>query len=109
MAVRDGYIAGGRSIVALPVGSRQGIRNGNTYSIWSPGETVPDRIGNRAEMAAQLDRVNLPNERVGDLMVFRTFEDVSYAILMRGALPVHVGDYLKHPDATTSTFVDNLN
>ena len=101
MAVRDGYIAGGRSIVALPVGSRQGIRNGNTFSIWSPGETVPDRIGNRAEMAAQLDRVDLPNERVGDLMVFRTFEDVSYAILMRGALPVHVGDYLKHPDATT--------
>ena len=101
LAVRDGYVAGSRSIVAIPIGSKQGVRNGNTFSIWSPGVTVPDRIGNRAEMAAQLDRVELPNERVGSLMVFRTFENVSYAIVMLNALPVHVGDYLKHPDATT--------
>jgi hypothetical protein len=101
MAVRDGFIAGSRSIVALPIGSKQGVRNGNTFSIWSPGETVPDRIGNRSEMAAQLDRVDMPNERVGTLMVFRTFENVSYAIVMLSALPVRVGDYLKHPDATT--------
>jgi len=99
MAVRDGYIAGARSIVALPIGSKQGVRNGNTYSIWTPGEIVPDRIGNRAEMAAQLDRVTLPNERVGNLMVFRTFENVSYAIVMLDALPIRVGDYLKNPDA----------
>ncbi|HWR95154.1 MAG TPA: LysM domain-containing protein [Arenimonas sp.] len=99
MAVRDGYIAGSRSIVALPVGSKQGVRNGNTYSIWSPGDEVPDRIGNRAEMAAQLDQVKMPNEYVGTLMVFRTFENVSYAVVMMGARPVHVGDYLKHPDA----------
>jgi hypothetical protein len=101
MAVRDGMVAGGRSIVALPIGTRQGVRNGNTYSVWAPGDTVPDRVRNRSEMVAQLDRVTLPNDRVGELMVFRTFEDVSYAILMRGALPVHVGDYLKHPNATT--------
>ena len=75
------------------------MRNGNTFSIWSPGETVPDRIGNRSEMAAQLDRVDMPNERVGTLMVFRTFENVSYAIVMLSALPVRVGDYLKNPDA----------
>jgi hypothetical protein len=101
MAVRDGYVAGSRSIVAIPVGARQGVRNGNTFSVWTPGSIVPDRIGNRSEMVAQLDRVAMPNEKVGELMVFRTFEDVSYAVLMRGALPVHVGDYLKHPNATT--------
>lgn len=99
MAVRDGYVAGSRSIVALPVGSKQGVRNGSTYSIWSPGDEVPDRIGNRAEMAAQLDKVKMPNEYVGTLMVFRTFENVSYAIVMMDARPIHVGDYLKHPDA----------
>ena len=99
MAVRDGYIAGGRSIVALAVGSKQGVSNGSTFSVWSPGEVVPDRIANRAEMAAQLDKVTLPSEYAGTIMVFRTFENVSYAIAMLDAKPIQPGDILKDPNA----------
>jgi hypothetical protein len=99
MAVRDGLIAGARSIVAIPVGSQQGIRNGNSYSVWTPGEIVPDRINKRAELAAQLDRARMPNEYVGTIMVFKTFDNVSYAIVMKNALPIHVGDVLKSPNA----------
>lgn len=99
MAVRDGVIAGGRDIVALAVGSKQGVVNGSTFSVWSPGEVVPDRIANRPEMAAQMNTVKLPSEYVGTIMVFRTFEDVSYAIVMKNANPIHPGDILKDPNA----------
>jgi hypothetical protein len=33
-------------------------------------------------------------------MVFRTFEKVSYGLVMDGIRPVRVGDSLKNPDAT---------
>ena len=99
IAVRDGMIAGGRSIVAIPLGSLQGIRNGNTYSIWRPGDVEADRIKHGNEIAAQSDRKHMPQERVGTLMVFRTFDKVSYAIVMNNALPIMPGYFLRHPDA----------
>ena len=33
-------------------------------------------------------------------MVFRTFDRMSYGLLMDGTKEIHVGDVLKHPDAT---------
>ena len=99
IAVRDGMIAGGRSIVAIPLGTLQGIRNGNTYSIWRPGDVEADRIKYDNEIAAQSDRKHMPQERVGTLMVFRTFDKVSYAIVMNNALPIMPGYFLRHPDA----------
>jgi hypothetical protein len=98
MAVSDSMVAGGRWVVAIPVGSKQGVRNGNTYDVWSQGATVPDRIEHSNEIAAQLDKVNMFREKAGTIMVFRTFENVSYAVVMLNALPVKVGDYLKNPN-----------
>jgi hypothetical protein len=42
--------------------------------------------------------VFLPRDYVGHLMVFRTFAHVSYALIMDGIRPVHVGDRLFEPD-----------
>ena len=44
-------------------------------------------------------RVRLPDEFAGHLMVFRTFDKVSYAMVMDTIKPVQVGQELKHPDA----------
>jgi hypothetical protein len=41
----------------------------------------------------------MPDEFVGHVMVFRTFDKVSYGLIMDGIKPVRVGDLLKHPDA----------
>lgn len=98
MAVSDSMVAGGRWVVAIPVGSKQGVRNGHTYDVWSDSQTVADNIGHYQEIAAQLDKVKMIREKVGTIMVFRTFDDVSYAIVMLNALPINVGDYLKNPN-----------
>jgi hypothetical protein len=39
----------------------------------------------------------VPEERYGVLMVFRTFERVSYAIIMDTSRPVNVSDVVRNP------------
>jgi hypothetical protein len=43
--------------------------------------------------------VRLPDEFSGHVMVFRTFDKVSYGLVMDGIKPTRVGFELKHPDA----------
>ena len=100
MAVADGLQAGPNLVVAISVGARDGIRNGHVMSIWNEGTVVPDTVAHRGLMAAKADKVQLPDEFVGNLMVFRTFDKVAYALVMDGIRPVQHGDVLKHPDAT---------
>jgi hypothetical protein len=57
-------------------------------------------IGHRFTMAAKHDSVAMPDEFMGHVMVFRTFDKISYGLVMDAIKPVRVGDLLKHPDAT---------
>ena len=99
VASRDGLVSGSRDIIAIPLGSKQGVVNGSTYAILRPGDTVGDRIANRAELAARADSVRMPDERVGTAMVFRTFDNMSYAIVMENAKPIRAGYLLANPDS----------
>ena len=44
-------------------------------------------------------KVRLPDEYASHVMVFRTFDKVSYALVMDSYKPTRVGYELKHPDA----------
>lgn len=100
LAVADASVAAGpNSVVALSVGSRDGVRNGMVFSTWQPGATVTDSVTHRNALAAGFDRMALPDEFSGRVMVFRSFDRVSYALVMEAIRPVGVNDHLKHPDA----------
>ena len=104
LAVADGFTTGGpRDIVAISVGARDGVDNGTVFSSWRVGNSVVDRVengGGRSEDTfGKADKVRLPDEFSGHLMVFRTFDKVSYAMVMDTIKPVQVGQELKHPDA----------
>jgi hypothetical protein len=43
-------------------------------------------------------KVELPSERAGELMVFRTFDKVSYALVMQTYRPAHMWDRVSNPD-----------
>ncbi|MDO9139840.1 MAG: peptidoglycan-binding protein, partial [Methylobacter sp.] len=43
------------------------------------------------------DQVKLPDELAGTLMVFRPFERVSYALVMKATQALHVLDKVKTP------------
>ena len=42
-------------------------------------------------------KLKLPEERYGLVLVFRTFEKVSYALVMQSSLAVHVSDVVEKP------------
>ena len=105
MAVADHDKFGGtRDVIAISGGAREGIDNGTVFSLWKRGKAVSDKV------ASGLDRdedfrpggksVRVPDEFAGHAMVFRTFDNVSYALVMSSVKPVHTGYELKHPDAT---------
>lgn len=104
IAVADMLSTGGpRDVVALSVGARDGIDNGTVFSTWRVGSLAPDRVAKGIERGedtlGRADRVRLPDEFAGHLMVFRTFDKVSYALVMDSIRPTKVGHELKHPDA----------
>ena len=94
---------GPRQVVALSRGSADGVENGQTFSIYQPGERVVDRTdyteGSVRKFFHPHDaKVTLPPEFIGHVMIFRTFERVSYGLVMDGVKPVHLGDFLYDPD-----------
>jgi hypothetical protein len=86
-------------VVALSTGRADGIDNGTVFSLWRGGIDKPDRVRNRNQIAAYHDSVVLPDEYIGHVMVFRTFDNVSYGLVMDSIKHAKIGDYLKNPDA----------
>jgi len=104
MAVADTLTTGGpRDVIALSVGARDGVDNGTVFSTWRVGSRVADRVLVGAERdpdtVGKTGRVRLPDEFAGHAMVFRTFDKVSYALVMDSIKPTRIGYELKHPDA----------
>jgi len=97
------YGVGHYQIVSISVGTADGIEAGHTFSAFRPGERVRDELRyplmSRAAWRNSDKRfVDLPDEYAGQVMVFRPFEDVSYAIVMDGTNAIRANDLLFHPD-----------
>jgi len=96
------YGIGHYGIVSLSAGARDGVQPGHIFSAFRPGEEVPDivkyPIGTNKRLAARGDaNVTLPDEYVGQVMVFRSFDKLSYGIVLEGKRPVREADWLRHP------------
>ena len=105
LAVSDMLTAGGsHDVIAISGGAREGIDNGTVFSLWRTGSNVVDRVEYSPERQPSTvdwrEKVRLPDEFAGHAIVFRTFDKVSYALVMDGTRPVRVGYQAKHPDAT---------
>lgn len=76
-------------VVALNRGEREGLEPGNVLAIYKRGALARDRIAN--------ETIRLPSERAGLLMVFRTFEKLSYALVLETERPLAVFDEVRNP------------
>ncbi|MFS8062997.1 MAG: LysM peptidoglycan-binding domain-containing protein [Luteimonas sp.] len=104
IAVADMLSAGGpRDVVAISAGAREGVDNGTVFSIWRAGSNVVDKVeygpDRTEDSVSYKSKVRLPDEFAGHVMVFRTFDKVSYGLVMDSIKPTRVGYELKHPDA----------
>ena len=104
LAVADSFTsAGPRNVVAISAGARDGVDNGTVFSVWRVGSNVVDRVQvpeRDGDFVSNADKVRLPDEFAGHVMVFRTFDKISYGLVMDSIRPTRVGHELKHPDAT---------
>jgi len=85
-------------IVSVNGGTKQGIKPGNVFSAFRQGQLVKDRTGYRWGSFSKEAEVRLPDEYDGILMIFRTFEDISYGMVLGGDRAVLEYDALRHPD-----------
>jgi len=106
LAITDTFTSGGpRDVIALSAGSREGVDNGTVFSIWRNTRRVNDRIAHGETSRADdgfvggSRTVGVPEEYAAHAMVFRTFDKVSYALVMEGVKPVRLGYNARHPDA----------
>lgn len=79
--------AGRNQIVVLNVGKESNIEPGDVLAVESRGKDIVDeqaRTGNR--------KMKLPDQRTGVLMVFRTYDKVSYALVMESTRPLRIND-----------------
>lgn len=90
LAVSGGVSQVGQyDVVVLNRGERDKLVPGSVLVIEKNGAIVYDRIAG--------EDVRLPNTRAGTLMVFRTFDKLSYALVMRATSPLRVGDHFATP------------
>ena len=78
--------------IAINLGQRDGLESGNILRIRRTGEIIPDR----AEPDPRF-RVKLPDEQIGMAMIVRTFEKMSYALIMEADAPISTRDYVETP------------
>ncbi len=79
-------------IVIVDKGSRDGLQAGHVLDIYQRGDIVKDKYSGLINST-----VALPNELAGTLMIFRTFDRVSYALVMEATAAIHVLDKIKTP------------
>jgi hypothetical protein len=98
------------SVVIITGGTEQGIQEGSVFSVYHPGTVQIIDAKNQVRGPLELRRydhikayfvdqeqVQLPEIYRGRLMVFRTFDKVSYALVTELASPMRQGDELISP------------
>lgn len=83
--------AGQNQVVAINKGTKDGIETGHVLSLLTQGERILDKTDEARSM------IKLPSEDNGTAMVFRTFDRVSYVLLLEVQTAVRVGDRLVNP------------
>ena len=78
--------------ITVNLGSRDGVETGNLLLIKRVGKVIPDKAEEDPAF-----RVKLPDERIGMAMIIRSFEKMSYALVMEADRPVVITDYVESP------------
>jgi hypothetical protein len=79
-------------VVVLDRGASDGLQVGDVLAVEHRGEVVRDDV-----TPNRWDKVKLPDEKAGHLMVFRTFDRVSFGLIMDATRAMHINDKVRNP------------
>jgi LysM repeat protein len=102
ISVVDGVeLIGTYQIVVINRGKRHGVDAGHVLAVDQAGEIVRDRhAGGLSRLgggSAFAPRVRLPDERAGTLLIFRSFDRLSYGLVVGASHPMRVADRVRNP------------
>jgi hypothetical protein len=103
ISVVDGVeLIGQYQIVVINRGTRHGLDIGNVLAVDAQGEVVRDvrattREGLIPSTSFLAPRIKLPDERAGTILVFKTFDRISYALVVGASSPMRVQDVVRNP------------
>ncbi len=80
-------------VVVLDRGASNGLKMGDVLR----AERTGSRINDRYAQGSMSHQIKLPNEDIGQLVVFRVFKRVSFALVMHATHPVSIGDTVTAP------------
>jgi len=90
--------------VVINLGMRDNLEVGNVLSIQQPGARVTDEV-ERSRMSFRerfqtffnQDRLQLPGKEIGTLLVYKTFDELSYAVILSSTEPAEVSNIVVNP------------
>lgn len=86
---KDLSMVGKNGVTVLNRGETDGLSAGTVLALHKKGQIVRDRVKG--------ERVTLPAERVGLIMIYRSFKKMAYGIVLETTEPVQVGDQISEP------------
>ncbi|RJF97457.1 LysM peptidoglycan-binding domain-containing protein [Noviherbaspirillum saxi] len=93
--------AGQNQIVSVNRGSKDGLDLGTVLELYRFGQLVPDRTEDRGFFSVGSwgkAKVKLPDNRYGNLFIFRVFDNISYGLVMQVTDTVQIGDVARSPE-----------
>jgi hypothetical protein len=95
ISVIDGVsLIGQYQVVVINRGARDGLERGSVLKAFQSGRTVRDTVSRHGVFA---QKVRLPDTPAGTIMVFRTYDRMSYALVMEATRPITVLDAVRNP------------
>ncbi len=82
-------LIGQYQVVVMNRGSSNGLSVGDVLSVFQYGDVVEDRFGGGT--------VKLPDEQAGTIMVFKTYDRISYGLVMEATDAIHIHDAIRNP------------
>ena len=93
ISVVDGVsVIGQYQTVVINRGEQDGVETGHVLAVYQTGKTVRDVRDLKTS-----GTVTLPDTRAGILMVIRTFDRVSYALVMEAERDMRIHDFVRNP------------
>jgi hypothetical protein len=96
--------AGPETVVSVNLGKQNGLEDGHVLAISRHGKVIRDPEYKRDKTKAvdndsklKPDQIQLPDERIGLLMIFRTFDRVSYGLIMQTSDAIYTLDNVHTP------------
>ncbi len=96
------FSAGKNQIVAISRGLNDGITTGDVFEVYRPEKVIRDEVMHpkndlKTFFRPSKAKVTLPEEYLANIMVFKAFDHISYALIVDGNRPVKLLDFARAP------------